>query len=58
MVRVVNTSFQGLEILLKKGSSFEGYWLEPKASVITFEKNITDVVKNLNRKKMISISHI
>ena len=58
MVSIKNTSFQGLEIFVKEGSGFLSYWLEPKASVQVKESSITEVIKNLTRKRMISISKI
>lgn len=58
MVSVKNISFQGLEIFVKEGSGFIGLWLEPKTSVVIAESQITEVVKNLIRKRMISISKV
>lgn len=58
MVSVKNISFQGLEIFVKDGSGFKGLWLEPKTSVVITESQITEVVKNLIRKRMISISKV
>lgn len=58
MVSVKNISFQGLEIFVKEGSGFISFWLEPKSSVVVKESQLTEVTKNLIRKRMISISKI
>jgi len=54
-VKLVNTSFQGLEVFIKDGRGFKSYWLSPGSSIDVLEKDIPEISYNLIKKRMLSI---
>jgi hypothetical protein len=54
---IKNYSLQGLSLTIKKGSTFETVWLNPKASIRLLESEITQQIKNLHRRRLIRIGN-
>jgi len=55
--RVINKSVQGLSVILNHGSGFKSVWLAPKQYVTVLESEITQQVKNLHKRRLISIEN-
>jgi hypothetical protein len=55
--RIINKSVQGLSVILTSGSGFKSVWLAPKQQVTVLESEITQQVKNLHKRRLISIEN-
>lgn len=55
--RIINKSLQGLSVIISSGSGFKSVWLAPKQQVIVLESEITQQVKNLHKRRLISIEN-
>jgi hypothetical protein len=55
--RIINKSLQGLSVIFASGSGFKSVWLAPKQQVIVLESEITQQVKNLHKRRLISIEN-
>ena len=54
---IKNYSLQGITILLKNGSDFENVWLVPKQSIRVLESRITQQVRNLHKRRLVTIGN-
>jgi hypothetical protein len=54
---VKNYSIQGLFITLKTSEGSVDYWLEPKQSIKVPENQISQQIKNLQRRRIVSITN-
>lgn len=52
-----NYSLQGITIILKNGADFENVWLVPKQSIRVLESQITQQVRNLHKRRLITIGN-
>jgi hypothetical protein len=57
MKTIKNYSLQGLTLILRSGGDFESIWLAPKQSITVLESRITQQVKNLHKRRLVSIGN-
>jgi len=55
--KISNKSVQGLSVILISESGFKSVWLAPKQQVKVLESEITQQVKNLHKRRLISIEN-
>lgn len=54
---IKNYSLQGITIILKNGADFENVWLVPKQSIRVLESRITQQVRNLHKRRLVTIGN-
>jgi len=54
---IKNYSVQGLFIILENLGGVDHVWLEPKQAIRVLESQISQQVKNLHRRRILSISN-
>lgn len=54
---IKNYSLQGITIILKNGGDFDNVWLSPKQSITVLESQITQQVRNLHKRRLITIAN-
>lgn len=54
---IKNYSLQGLTIILKNGENYENVWLSPKQSIRVLESQITQQIKNLHKRRLVTIAN-
>lgn len=54
---VKNTSLQGFSIILNSDYGYRSVWLSPKQKIKILESEITQQVKNLRDRRLVSIEN-
>lgn len=57
-VRITNIGFQGIEVFVTNGLDYDSYWLAPKSSVEIKKKQVTDIIRNLVKRQILTISDV
>jgi flagellar biosynthesis chaperone FliJ len=55
--KITNKSVQGLSVIIVSGSGFKSAWLAPKQQIMVLESEITQQIKNLHKRRLISIEN-
>ena len=54
---VRNKSVQGFSIILNSSSGYQTVWLSPKQKITVLESEITQQIKNLHDRRLVSIEN-